>query len=134
MFIIIIWVTACIGALFYLLNRFNILCVDADVERKGLDVHDHGGIAIDYKQGYIAKDPESAYAMTVFGPSGGQTDESEAFGNVYNDEIYDSIDIQHSKNIQLKKNKKTNEYYFEKFNTNKDQKNIIIPKKYAFSL
>ena len=36
-----------------------------------------------------------------------------SFGNVYNDKIYDLIDTTNSKNIHLKKNKKTNEYYLK---------------------
>ena len=36
-----------------------------------------------------------------------------SFGNVYNDKIYDLIDTQNTKNIHLKKNKKTNEYYLK---------------------
>ena len=68
-FIIIVWVTAFIGGLFFALRAFGLLRVNEEDERAGLDQADHGGIAVDYKRGYVVKDPKMRAQMTVFGRS-----------------------------------------------------------------
>merc|ERR1712003_577114 len=68
-FIIIVWVIVWIGGLFFLLRTLNLLRVGEMEERSGLDQSDHGGIAVDYKRGYIIKDSKVRAQMTVFGRS-----------------------------------------------------------------
>eukprot|EP01084_Bolivina_argentea_P261185 441265_1 len=69
-FIIIVWVIVWIGGLFFILKSRNLLRVSKDIERAGLDQHDHGGVAIDYKRGYVIKDKNTRKVMTVFGRGG----------------------------------------------------------------
>ena len=49
------------GLLFFILHKLNILRVSLEVERDGLDKHEHGGSAVNMNTGYTIRGKQPSF-------------------------------------------------------------------------